>query len=109
MEITGQGGLWEQPPVVQGEALELRVELDAVDAVGAHPGELRPVILVPRVEGPAGEEAGPAHMLRVAGTFPRLRCICAHLGNWGDSWFLPLLQNLDGAVCGTVQLQNRGL
>ena len=28
--------------------------------------------------------SGPRHMIPIAETFPKLRCIAAHLGNWGD-------------------------
>ena len=46
--------------------------------------EREDMFLIAHMGSPKADVSGPAHMLRVAGTFPRLRCICAHLGNWGD-------------------------
>ena len=46
--------------------------------------EREDMFLIAHMGSPKADVSGPVHMLRVAGTFPRLRCICAHLGNWGD-------------------------
>ena len=40
--------------------------------------------LIAHMGDPRVDVSGPAHMLPIARTFPKLRCIAAHLGNWGD-------------------------
>ena len=46
----------KQPLVVQNEALELRVDLHAEDAVLPHPAQLVLIPLIPGVEGTAGDQ-----------------------------------------------------
>ena len=48
----------KEPLIVQGEVLELRVDLHPVDAVVPQPLQLLPVVLVLGVEGAAGDELG---------------------------------------------------
>ena len=42
------------------------------------------MFLIAHMGDPRVNVSGPARMLPIARTFPRLRCIAAHLGNWGD-------------------------
>ena len=42
------------------------------------------MFLIAHMGDPRVNVSGPAHMVPVAETFPKLRCIAAHLGNWGD-------------------------
>lgn len=42
------------------------------------------MFLIAHMGDPRVNVSGPARMLPIATTFPKLRCIAAHLGNWGD-------------------------
>ena len=42
------------------------------------------MFLIAHMGDPRVDVSGPAHMLPIAETFPKLRCIASHLGNWGD-------------------------
>ncbi len=42
------------------------------------------MFLISHMGDPRVDVSGPRHLLPVARTFPKLRCIAAHLGNWGD-------------------------
>ena len=42
------------------------------------------MFLIAHMGDPRVDVSGPSHMLPIAETFPRLRCIASHLGNWGD-------------------------
>ena len=42
------------------------------------------MFLIAHMGDPRVDVSGPKHMLPIAETFPKLRCIAAHLGNWGD-------------------------
>ncbi len=42
------------------------------------------MFLISHMGDPRVDVSGPKHLLPVAETFPKLRCIAAHLGNWGD-------------------------
>ena len=42
------------------------------------------MFLISHTGDPRVEVSGPERMVRVAETFPRLRCIATHLGSWGD-------------------------
>ena len=42
------------------------------------------MFLICHMGDPRVDVSGPKHLLPVATTFPKLRCIAAHLGNWGD-------------------------
>lgn len=42
------------------------------------------MFLISHMGDPRVNVSGPKHMLPIARTFPKLRCIAAHLGNWGD-------------------------
>jgi len=42
------------------------------------------MFLIAHMGDPRVDLSGPHRMLPVARTFPKLRCIAAHLGNWGD-------------------------
>lgn len=46
--------------------------------------EKNDMFLIAHMGDPRVNVSGPARMLPIAETFPRLRCIAAHLGNWGD-------------------------
>lgn len=46
--------------------------------------ERNDMFLIAHMGDPRVNVSGPARMLPIAETFPRLRCIAAHLGNWGD-------------------------
>ena len=46
--------------------------------------EKHDMFLIAHMGDPRVNVSGPARMLPIARTFPRLRCIAAHLGNWGD-------------------------
>ena len=46
--------------------------------------EREDMFLIAHMGDPRVNVSGPERMIRVATTFPRLRCIGAHLGNWGD-------------------------
>ena len=48
----------KEPLIVQGEVLELRVDLHPVDAVVPQPLQLLPVVFILGVEGAAGDELG---------------------------------------------------
>ena len=42
------------------------------------------MFLIAHMGDPRVDVSGPSHMLPIAETFPKLRCIASHLGNWGD-------------------------
>ena len=42
------------------------------------------MFLIAHMGDPRVNVSGPHRMLPIARTFPKLRCIAAHLGNWGD-------------------------
>lgn len=42
------------------------------------------MFLITHMGDPRVNVSGPARLLPIARTFPKLRCIAAHLGNWGD-------------------------
>ena len=42
------------------------------------------MFLIAHMGDPRVNVSGPARMRPIAETFPKLRCIAAHLGNWGD-------------------------
>lgn len=42
------------------------------------------MFLIAHMGDPRVDLSGPRHMLPIADAFPGLRCIAAHLGNWGD-------------------------
>lgn len=42
------------------------------------------MFLIAHMGDPRVDVSGPKRMIPIAETFPRLRCIAAHLGNWGD-------------------------
>ena len=42
------------------------------------------MFLIAHMGDPRVNVSGPARMIPIAETFPKLRCIAAHLGNWGD-------------------------
>ena len=42
------------------------------------------MFLIAHMGDPRVDVSGPKHLRPVAETFPKLRCIAAHLGNWGD-------------------------
>ena len=42
------------------------------------------MFLIAHMGDPRVDVSGPARMIPIARTFPKLRCIAAHLGNWGD-------------------------
>ena len=46
--------------------------------------ERHDMFLISHMGDPRVNVSGPERMVRVAATFPKLRCIGAHLGNWGD-------------------------
>lgn len=46
--------------------------------------ERHDMFLIAHMGDPRVNVSGPARMLPIARTFPKLRCIAAHLGNWGD-------------------------
>ena len=46
--------------------------------------ERQDMFLIAHMGDPRVNVSGPRRMLPIARTFPRLRCIAAHLGNWGD-------------------------
>ena len=46
--------------------------------------EKHDMFLIAHMGDPRVNVSGPARMLPIARTFPKLRCIAAHLGNWGD-------------------------
>ena len=46
--------------------------------------ERNDMFLIAHMGDPRVNVSGPRRMLPIAETFPRLRCIAAHLGNWGD-------------------------
>ena len=46
--------------------------------------ERHDMFLIAHMGDPRVNVSGPERMIRVASAFPRLRCIGAHLGNWGD-------------------------
>ena len=46
--------------------------------------ERQDMFLIAHMGDPRVNVSGPARMLPIARTFPKLRCIAAHLGNWGD-------------------------
>lgn len=46
--------------------------------------ERNDMFLIAHMGDPRVNVSGPRRMLPIARTFPRLRCIAAHLGNWGD-------------------------
>ena len=46
--------------------------------------EKNDMFLIAHMGDPRVNVSGPRRMLPIARTFPRLRCIAAHLGNWGD-------------------------
>ena len=46
--------------------------------------ERQDMFLISHTGDPRVEVSGPERMYRIATTFPRLRCIATHLGNWGD-------------------------
>lgn len=46
--------------------------------------EKNDMFLIAHMGDPRVNVSGPRRMLPIARTFPRLRCIATHLGNWGD-------------------------
>ena len=46
--------------------------------------EKNDMFLIAHMGDPRVDVSGPSHMLPIAETFPKLRCIASHLGNWGD-------------------------
>ena len=46
--------------------------------------ERQDMFLIAHMGDPRVNVSGPKRLLPVAQTFPKLRCIAAHLGNWGD-------------------------
>ena len=46
--------------------------------------ERQDMFLIAHMGDPRVDVSGPRHMIPIAETFPKLRCIAAHLGNWGD-------------------------
>ena len=46
--------------------------------------ERQDMFLIAHMGDPRVNVSGPRHMIPIAETFPKLRCIAAHLGNWGD-------------------------
>ena len=42
------------------------------------------MFLIAHMGDPRVDVSGPHRMIPIARTFPKLRCIAAHLGNWGD-------------------------
>lgn len=46
--------------------------------------EKNDMFLIAHMGDPRVDVSGPKHMLPIARTFPKLRCIATHLGNWGD-------------------------
>ena len=46
--------------------------------------ERNDMFLIAHMGDPRVNVSGPKRLLPVARTFPRLRCVAAHLGNWGD-------------------------
>lgn len=46
--------------------------------------ERHDMFLIAHMGDPRTDLSGPRHMIPIAETFPKLRCIAAHLGNWGD-------------------------
>ena len=55
--------------------------------------ERNDMFLMAHTGDPRVDLSGPRRMRPVAETFPRLRCIAAHLGNWGD-WDLEKIRPL---------------
>ena len=51
------------------------------------------MFLIAHMGDPRVDVSGPAHMLPIARAFPKLRCIAAHLGNWGD-WDVEKIRSL---------------
>ncbi len=55
--------------------------------------ETHDMFLIAHMGDPRVDLSGPKRMVPIAETFPRLRCIAAHLGNWGD-WDLEKIHPL---------------
>lgn len=55
--------------------------------------ERHDMFLIAHMGDPRVNVSGPARMLPIASAFPKLRCIAAHLGNWGD-WDLEKIRPL---------------
>lgn len=57
--------------------------------------ERHDMFLIAHMGDPRVNVSGPRRMLPIARTFPKLRCIAAHLGNWGD-WDLEKIRPITG-------------
>ena len=55
--------------------------------------ERNDMFLVAHMGDPRTDYSGPRHMIPIVETFPRLRCIACHFGNWGD-WRLEAVEPL---------------
>ena len=55
--------------------------------------ERHDMFLIAHMGDPRVDLSGPAHMLAIAETFPKLRCIAAHLGNW-EGWDIEKIRPL---------------
>ena len=63
--------------------------------------EKQDMFLFAHMGDPRVNVSGPHRMLPIATTFPKLRCIAAHLGNWGD-WDIEKIRpltRLDNVYC----------
>ncbi len=80
--------LWMREHGIYGVKLHPEFQHFALDDYRLFPMfeemEKNDMFLIAHMGDPRVNVSGPKRMLPIARTFPKLRCIAAHLGNWGD-------------------------